>query len=106
MNGRMNWLGVRDKRVIYEYLRLYDDKFKFDNGLDNIYEQSALEIAQWFEKRWPDKEMKSEGTVIQSLLATFGYSRMGDVLTELIIDIEDLSKAFMEEIVPEARGWI
>lgn len=100
----MNWLGVRDKRVIYEYLRLYDDKF--NDGLDNIYEQSALEIAQWFEKRWPDEEMKSDGTMTRSLLATFGYSRMGDVLTELIIDIEALGRAFEEEIVPEARGWI
>lgn len=104
MNGRVNWLGVRDKRVIYEYLCLYDNKF--DNGLDNIYEQNALEIAQWFEKRWPDKEIKSDGTMTRSLLATFGYSRMGDVLTELIIDIEALGKAFEEEIVPEARGWI
>ena len=100
----MNWLGVRDKRVIYEYLRLYDNKF--DNGLDNIYEQSALEIAQWFEKRWPGKEIKSDGTMTRSLLATFGYNRMGDVLTELIIDIEALGRAFEEEIVPEARGWI
>lgn len=100
----MNWLGVRDKKVIFEYLRLYDDKF--NDGLDNIYEQSALEIAQWFEKRWPGKEIKSNGTMVRSLLYTFGYNHIGDVLAELIIDIEALGKAFEEEIVPEARGWI
>lgn len=90
--------------MVFEYLRLFDNKF--DDGLDRIYDQNALEVTRWFEKKWPGKELKSKGTVARSLLYTFGYNQIGDVLAELIIDIEALGRAFEEEIVPEARGWI
>lgn len=100
----MNWLGVRNRKVVFEYLRLFDGKF--DDGLDRIYDQNALEITRWFEKKWPGKELKSNGTMVRSLLLTFGDSNIRDILVESIIDIEALGKSFEEEIVPEARGWI
>lgn len=100
----MNWLGVRDRKVVFEYLRLFDDKF--NDGLDRIYDQNALEVTRWFEKKWPGKELKSNGTMARSLLLTLGDSNIRDTLVESIIDIEALGKAFEEEIVPEARGWI